>query len=1048
MLGGLVLFSVLAQGMPLAQLLRDAGEADVRGRAAPQAYVALAEAMEKADPRPPGYTQALERGLTVSIRDRDPERAAWFSARLNRGAAPVSSVPRPRAPRKDAWIPGGLQALSFVAKARTDSPRETFFADYCRAIILNTASSDQATARYLGGIRFHFRQLAQVEALGKRKENRVEVALSLKDDRSRSHTERVLKLLGWKLRSMQQAVVQADEKTELGRRQEVSSALAIDAVAAQQALESGATYNLEFVHEAAPVLLGEETWREQFYPKESYSGGLAEALAFHPRLAKLYAGLNPLDQRTISALIAGVGWKSLAEKFAAILYLYAPALAVVEDRAVVPGGRQAEPVWEQVVGAAPGDPPKFFRALLETDKGRLLAFFFHLSELDLDRQRFCTRSAARTRNLYEMFAATPELRAGATLRHTAFVEALREIPLDAEGKVRFPGGASAWAPGKTAESDDDVLFRLAGTKYVTPSLDIHTELDNLLAVMRLESHRRTPLDAKSARLLASQYPHAHGIYADLSTLTGLSSADYEAFFALEQKVRRFPQLDLNLVAGEFQSLVAWLGLAQRSGALEEAKAAELFHRLCDRFVQADSAAQYATAALEMARRILENTKSGSSTSSPDEAVRNLLLGLPSPVSFEWNGASRQVDPIQARHRSYQRVMELQRVPALGLLFEAAEAIRTGAAEKAEAVLARFPRVEVPKDARLSRAARKALESADPSRSHQRKNSEKLWAAVHPQVMLALAGTLYAYYLSPEDLVVAEDPLLLRKHQFILLDDRTRVPFEASRFEVSSRGTGSYLIGGFGGFARSAGQVAAAGGGKVEAVSAEFFGAQIAAIRATAWRDLRDEDLRLLSLRIKLAREWIVRAASDPPAMSALSEAVIGLLSLTRRSDLLAALEGKNWPEVWNLVTLSDLYYVSQRYQQRYVTDPWPSPVTEAFRAAIRDHNGAPMDQLGASLTAIRGCGHPHLVALGPYEEYERYLFPSKMAERTAELKLYLADLMGRAGLPVGALAALAEPLARTAMEGLRVGDIRDWSSVLAAFSKLGDQDIEDALRTL
>ncbi len=44
-------------------------------------------------------------------------------------------------------------------------------------------------------------------------------------------------------------------------------------------------------------------------------------------------------------------------------------------------------------GRARDDPPKFLRALLDKDDGRLLAFFFTLGQLDLQHQRFFTLSA-------------------------------------------------------------------------------------------------------------------------------------------------------------------------------------------------------------------------------------------------------------------------------------------------------------------------------------------------------------------------------------------------------------------------------------------------------------------------------------------------------------------------------------------------------------------------------------------------------------------------------------------------------------------------------
>ena len=160
---------------------------------------------------------------------------------------------------------------------------------------------------------------------------------------------------------------------------------------------------------------------------------------------------------------------------------------------------------------------------------------------------------------------------------------------------------------------------------------------------------------------------------------------------------------------------------------------------------------------------------------------------------------------------------------------------------------------------------------------------------------ALAGIVYAYFLNPADLLVSEDPLLLRKHQFITLDQglkNTHV-FEPASFNASSDKAGSYFIGGFAEFADAAGSAAAMSAKLGGEYGEMFAGKQIGAIRSTNWESLRDEDLRLLGLKVAVAREWIVRAAQQSELEASLAEATFGLLSLTRRAELLGALSDGN-----------------------------------------------------------------------------------------------------------------------------------------------------------
>ena len=52
-------------------------------------------------------------------------------------------------------------------------------------------------------------------------------------------------------------------------------------------------------------------------------------------------------------------------------------------------------------------------------------------------------------------------------------------------------------------------------------------------------------------------------------------------------------------------------------------------------------------------------------------------------------------------------------------------------------------------------------------------------------------------------------------------------------------------------------------------------------------------MRLVGLRIRGAREWIVYAADSAELQADLAEATLGLLSLTRRATLLNGLEDRS-----------------------------------------------------------------------------------------------------------------------------------------------------------
>ncbi len=448
----------------------------------------------------------------------------------------------------------------------------------------------------------------------------------------------------------------------------------------------------------------------------------------------------------------------------------------------------------------------------------------------------------------------------------------------------------------------------------------------------------------------------------------------------------------------------------------------------------------------------------SPTGDPDALMRQMLLGSYQPVEVTIGGAAITVDSSKTRHTQFQQVLEMQKVPSLATVFGLFDALQDLAAGKGsvpelvqniESKSAGLLRVAVPKAMRANSQERDMIEGFDPKRLQEivkdlrskiarkkanpkdlAKLAQDYLAEINAPVRWALEGIVYAYFLRPEDLLVSEDPLLLRKHRFgnLAPDPKQKMLLhERSDVNQSSEGIGNYFTGGFASFKDAAGkaatQSAKLGGEYGEAIASK----QMAALRATDWGNLHDDDLRLSGLKVTVAREWIVRSASQPELEANLAEASLGLLSLTRRANLIAALEDRDWGTVWSCFTLSDLYFLGDRYLTQYSADPWQSPATRALRAA-----------------------HPNAAKLGlematPYEDREKEILPDKIAERSAEFNLYLARYADGAGIPAAALGALAEPAARALLKRMKPADIYDWRSELAAYSELDGKVLQEAL---
>jgi Flp pilus assembly protein TadD len=1047
---------------------------DAGGEHAARYYRALAEA---------GDNGVLQRGLQAARRDADFENIAWFQTKS--GTAP--GVAAARAQTGNVTIPGGLAPLAFIAHSRSSSP-ERFLVEYARAIVPFLELSDRKVGDlFTQAIRDHFRRIGELAAFGKAADGRVTVTISANDKNGQKNAEKVLDLLGWKMHTSKQGVkLDPAEKGAKATHQETATALAVDEIGMQQALEAGKPFSFSIPMEGASVVLGEELWKTQFYPKENVPGGLAEVMSGNLEFARTYAALGQMDPGTAAVLVSGLGLKTLAEKYASLLFQYSSSMAVERGRAAVPGGEHAEAIWAKLAGANPAQPGPFFKALLSKDEGKLLAYYSALGELDIGHQRFFTRTPDRTARFYDLFKESPEIQRS-TARHLksgSFVEFLSEVPLDGDGNVDFPGSPEVWmvAKGQSRSSEhttkmmkklkravapdleDEILLRLARTRYKDSNLS-RSELDNFVAVVRIDEHRSNPLDESSALLLAQHFAEDGAAYPYFAILTGLGQKHFEQFFALEETLRPLPQVERAALLAPIDSLIEIVCLAQQAGTLDETQAAELFGKIVERFQKVSSPAARTAASLDLVREILARGKNAAD--DPDAAMQVLLLG-PAETSSTSGDATPSVP---TRVRGYRQVLELQKVPALATvlaLADAVQSLRSGKGNTAAAIQVLESRaaglfaVDVPKELGLIGKERELVEAFQPRRLPEivkqfrektaKKNvklqdldklAREYLEAIEVPTRWALAGIVYAYFLRPDDLLASEDPLLLRKHQFVTLNSVGSSPvFEAAELVESSQKAGSNFVGGFASFADAAGHAAAVSA-KLGGVNGQLMASkQISAIRSTNWGKLRDEDLRLFGLKEAVAREWVVRAAGEPDLAQSLGEAAFGLLSLTRRAELLGAVADGHWRAVWNVLTLSDLYFLADRYLAHYPTDPWTSPATQALRSEMKRNDGSRLTMLGGELLAISGCSHPHLRGTMPYEEYERD--PFKVAERSAEFKLYLVRYADTAGLSASALGGVAENAARAILKQLQLSDIYDWRSVLASYAGFDGKGWEEA----
>lgn len=1064
-------------------LKRQAFLEDTYGSGGAEAYAARLDMMVKNDAPQIEVVELCRRGLIVALRDEHLDTAKIFADKLatagDRSGQDLLQL-RKSASSSTIELPGGVDAFNFLLFGGGKNRPDRILLDYSRMLSsLAPESHDSAGYRnwLFVGARVHdyFRIVSALMALGEKKNDHFEIELTNANKAGKQRTEKVFSILGLKLKSGKEGLElkSAEGKSE-ARKQDTLAALAIDDAGIQEALAAGRSYRLEIPVDTLPLFPSKDFWEGVIGEKDHSPGGLAEALVSDMRVARLFYALNSMDRATASLMVRSISIRNLEERYCLPLSYYSAALAVHGDRAEIPGGAQASAAWERLTGVSPANAIPFFESLLSKDDGRAIAYFHELSQLDLQHQRFFTRSPERLKRFYDLFRESAEMRRGGEHRINggSFAEFLREVPLNDDLTVDFPGSAEVWMVAKgrraTASSvqnlnrklkravapgdEDDILARLATSGYKSREGE-QSELINFIATAHIDAERTEPLTPDAALLLAQGYADYHGMYPYFTELGELETADYQKLFSLSDHIATFNVAFQNVSLGQIHVFLATLGLLHERGVAEKDLLA-VYRQGVDRYADAKNPAAWVDASL---KNVDDLTRlGGAKSASHDSAVAELLLG---PSATE------------QRRKKFNQVLAIQKAPSLDALFTISANLNKvstnpAALDEVQRQISAFVTIPLPQGWRLESEHKKCFDSYEtaqalglvakirdkqakrkPNRVEIEELSDEVLGALEPWMQLALVSRVYARYLDPGDLLVSEDPMLIRKHEFIELDAHTggRTVFTSSRLTVASVGEGSFFSGGLADFGVSAGQARAEGNHLGN--NTAFATAVLSSIRATDWSSLGSTQLQSFGATVRLAREWIVRSATSQPARQTLEAETLGLLSLNRRHSLIDALEQRDWAAVWDAVSVSDLYFLGQSLLQnatanKDLQDVWSSPELSAMRQVALQQKD--LDALGSVAPALNGCAKPRLRRYAPYEDYERYIMPERMAQRTAELKLYLAWIADNQAWQPGMLEDLSAAAADKLLGSVRARDLYDWSAVIEACKHLSTQNLEIA----
>ncbi|MCW5966786.1 MAG: hypothetical protein KIT83_22290, partial [Bryobacterales bacterium] len=443
-----------------------------------------------------------------------------------------------------------------------------------------------------------------------------------------------------------------------------------------------------------------------------------------------------------------------------------------------------------------------------------------------------------------------------------------------------------------------------------------------------------------------------------------------------------------------------------------------------------------------------------------------LFGLLAPwVAGETRPVRELEDSSQFWLENYTRLCEYQRIPDLGKLIAIDDALAgivarpgdvTSAVKSVAGLLEGWPVHEPPGKGmnphRLRAIERyrltplresflklqaEAQRGAKARPDRVQRLAAEMAEALSPQATLALGGVLYARFFHAEDLLIAEDPLFLRRHDFLEVTVPTSSGLRRTMLETVGGADGSLMVGGYEGIARAAGIAGAQSTTEQSGLGDMLLGAELGALRSTNWQALDDAAVQRFAFALHSAQDWVLLAANNKSAREQLAAATLGVVSNSRRAALLRAVALRDWRRVWESLSVRDLLQLALVLPADL---PGATPALEQARRqpATRDE----LHPFGGPLDLLRGEPLPRFEALVPYEDAVARTFPVVAVSRFAEFKLYMAKHVAAEAGWASQVAASAEATLRRILRDARIAGVMDWPAILATYRGLRAIDFQ------
>jgi hypothetical protein len=848
----------------------------------------------------------------------------------------------------------------------------------------------------------------------------------------------------------------------------------------EQTLQGGKPFEYKYPSTRVPVMFTESEWTtaSKRNHKES-SKDLVDTILNDRSVARLYWAMSKMDPETRDFLERNGGVRKLLP-YGALLDFYGSHLSVRNGRVLVPGGRQAEAAWNDLVGEKADTPADFVPKLLSKDKGWLVAYFDVLSSIGGKQQTYFTEGQ-RLHRFYAALRAPSDSMSATTgvFRPAPWLLLLAsQMRWDSNGQPLVPGGIDVWQEIFAKRKDILRAAHEKGQRTVVRNPEELLEamfslsrggsdvgpLQAYLALSELDSRRPAGrrMSAETVRLMCDKFADFSDQYRVFSEFLELTDSSISLFLDVADQLGKISNPTRGNAYGMIQANIGIWQILARQGQIKSAQLDDSWQNIIKPFEKARTASQvYDAGRTALSQEFRAAT--GKTTVSQDELIE--LLAGPRQTTPEGQKVHTE---LANRMRS---VLDGQRLVSLDTLLLLGDALNEKAQGKQPEEYV-FHMADELHDFEMPQAIFTTNEREEwAARVYNNKHTDiqmksnvggilKSAKASHTQIEEArgqltsflrdtLVGMNYAYYEPPGAQALHNNPLFVRSHDFSAETvEGIKNVWQAPQLFGAGypAGGGAHFVGSLADLPYSLAELEQdfIAPKNVQAlIWKELVPSLMTSAVLPRWWNISPDELHAVTLYQRTGEELITASAHDEQlrgkVMSILSDRV-----LPRRTEQVEqAMRAGHVSDVLPKMTPADTFYLTAEFERRYPKEnPTWGKASEELGVLRKEH---PEQVNWERLSQDFGVPHPtlshtyarELLNVPPLPAFSGYA-SRLLAESWDSSNLYWARLADETGYSPVALNRLVPELTEHMVEKTFATDLEDWPAILRAMRETGD----------